>query len=370
MPRKASPSSRRTPKTSKTTSQTSETSAPLALSQLHLRLDALDKEHQRLLKQIKKKRTELKNFVEQMRSLATEVFHQGISSLEKMADIDREIHALFDEILTKRKFGQQTRKKIEAIYANLQSSGIVSPQRRARNDNDELDELFESEEEDDFFSFRDENARQKREQQKREFRDVETPSAPRTEESRKIRQTFLRLAEIFHPDRVTDSETQKHHTEIMKEINKAYKEGDLARLIELEQKHEVGETIDTQNEDEVTRRCKRLEQQNELLKRQYENLKEELRQVKRTPEGEMVSDYRKKTKQGIDPIAEMLEEVEEQVQVISEVRDFVRDFSQKKLTIKDFLKGPPVLHRIVQDVMEDMFDEIFEDFGGIVINFR
>jgi uncharacterized protein YukE len=351
MPRNASSASRKTAKTS----------APLALSQLHLRLDALNQEHQRLLKQIKKKRSELKNFVEQMRSLATEVFHQGIPSLEKMAELDREIHALFDEILSKRKFGKQTRKKIEEIYANLQRAGIVSPRRGTWSKDDDLDELFENEEE-DFFPPLDEQA-----QQEQGFREPEILATPRTEESRKIRQTFLRLAEIFHPDRVTDSETQKHHTEIMKELNKAYKEGDLALLLELEQKHRAGEIIDDRSEDEVTRRCRQLEQQNELLKRQYENLKEELRQVKRTPEGEMVSDYRKKVKQGMEPIAEMLEDVEAQVEMIAEVRDFVRDFFHKKLTIKDFLQGPPVLRRMVQEAMEEMFDEMFEEFGGVII---
>ncbi|MDY6784841.1 MAG: molecular chaperone DnaJ [Cyanobacteriota bacterium] len=353
MPRKASSASLQTPKTSQ--------AAPLALSQLHLRLDALNKEHQRLLKLIKKKRTELKNFVTQMRSLATEVFHQGISNLEKMAEIDREIHTLFDEILEKRKLGKQTRAKIEEIYKNLQSIGIVSPKRHTKSSNNDLDELFESEEEEEFVPPGDERYRERR-----EFQERETPAAPRTEESRKIRQTFLRLAEIFHPDRVTDSETQKHHTEIMKELNNAYKEGDLARLLELERKHQANEKIDDRNESEVARRCRQIEQQNELLERQYENLKEELRQVKRTPEGEMVSNYRKQKKAGIDPIAEMMEEVEEQVEIISEIRDFVRDFSQKKLTIKDFLKGPPVLRRLARDAMDEMFDE----FEGIIINFQ
>ncbi len=79
----------------RTTSSTSHPiqSTPLALSELHIRLEVLEKEHQSLLKQIKRKRTELKNFVEQMRSLATEIFHRATPSLKKLSDLDREIHA-------------------------------------------------------------------------------------------------------------------------------------------------------------------------------------------------------------------------------------------------------------------------------------
>ncbi|MHC5829381.1 MAG: J domain-containing protein, partial [Nostoc sp.] len=114
---------------------------------------------------------------------------------------------------------------------------------------------------------------------------VESASVARTENSRKIRQTFLRLAEIFHPDKVKDSETQRYHTEIMKEINKAYQEGDLARLLEIERIQEVGEVIDNNSEDDLTRKCRTLEQQNQILLTQYENLKRELRLTKNTPEG-------------------------------------------------------------------------------------
>ncbi|MFM6476490.1 MAG: molecular chaperone DnaJ, partial [Dolichospermum sp.] len=87
-------------------------------------------------------------------------------------------------------------------------------------------------------------------------------------------QTFLRLAEIFHPDKVKDNETQMTHTEIMKEINKAYQEGDLARLLEIERQYEVGEAIDNNSEDDLSRRCKNIEQHNQILKTQYEKLKQ------------------------------------------------------------------------------------------------
>jgi hypothetical protein len=46
--------------------------ASLSLSELHERKAGLEREHQWLLKQIKRKRTELKNFRDRMQSIAKE----------------------------------------------------------------------------------------------------------------------------------------------------------------------------------------------------------------------------------------------------------------------------------------------------------
>ncbi|MGM3309356.1 J domain-containing protein [Anabaena sp. WFMT] len=335
----------------------------LALSELHIHLEGLEKEHQSLLKQIKRKRTELNNFVEQMRSLATEVFHQATPCFKKMADLDQEIHALFKEIFTTRKFGKQTQKHIEGLYLNLQMSGIISPKSAKQEDDDtELDQLFENPEEND-----ENKNNQGRHHYWESQHEAESTSASRTEESRKIRQTFLKLAEIFHPDKVQDSETHKSHTEIMKEINKAYQEGDLARLLEIERQHQLGESIDSNSEDDLTRRCNNLEQQNEILKTQYEKLKQELRLAKNTPEGTMVSDSRKAAKQGINSVDLMLETLESQINIIVDIRDFIKDFREQKITIKEFLAGPPSLRSSREDMIEELLEEMMQELGGVII---
>ncbi|MCE2696212.1 MAG: J domain-containing protein [Nostocales cyanobacterium LE14-WE4] len=346
----------------KTKTASSTTVTPLALSDLHLQLAGLEKEHQSLLKQIKKKRTELNNFVEKMRSLATEVFHRVSPNMQTMAELDAEIHALFTEILNTRKMGKQTQKNIQSLYRSLQMGGIISykpiEEEKENDDNEELDELFED------------NDSQENHQRRRQFweaeQDSESPTVARTDESRKIRQTFLRLAEIFHPDKVKDNETQMTHTEIMKEINKAYQDGDLARLLEIERKYEVGETIDNNSEDDLSRRCKNIEQHNQILKNQYEKLKQELRLAKNTPEGSMVADYKKAAKQGIDCIELMLETIQSQTKIVAEIRDFVQDFKDKKITIKEFLAGPESLRSMKEDMMEELLERMMEEFGGMM----
>jgi hypothetical protein len=352
----------------KTSSTTQPVSMPsLALSDLHIRLAVLEKEQQSLQKQIRKKRTELNNLMEQMRSFATEMYSKVAPIFQKISDIDQEIHTLFDEIFATRKLGKQTRKSIESVYRNLQQTGVISARKNSAEEEDDDDgegfnfnDMFEDEEDAEEFrrKFREHQAA--REEQ-------ESPSADRSsDESRKIRQTFLKLAEIFHPDRTTESEMQTRHTEIMKEINKAYQDGDLARLLEIEQQHEVGEVIDNSSEDDLTRKCKLLEQQNKILKNQYEKLKGELRSTKNTPEGSMITDYKKASKKGFDPVNQMLEEVNSQVEVVSEIRNFVKTFREQKMTIKDFLAGPEVLNSMEEESMEDLFDQMFEELGVVI----
>jgi hypothetical protein len=353
------------PRKSKSKS-TSPTKPPetLALSDLHIYLQSLEKDHQSLLKNIKKKRTELNNFVEQMRTVATEMFHRASPFFKEMGELDQEIHAIFNEIFNTRKMGKQTLAKVQGIYRSLQLGGIISPKFQEDEDEDEeLDDLFDNEQQHNDFS--EENARNNHQHYQTQP-ESELSSRAGTNESRKIRQTFLKLAEIFHPDKVTDSETQMTHTEIMKEINKAYQEGDLARLLEIERQYEVGDSIDVNSEDDLTRRCKKLEQQNEILKIQYENLKRELRLSKNTPEGAMLSDHRKAAKQGIDFTGLMLKTLESQINVVREIRNFVRDFKDKKITVQQFSAGPEILRNMNQQFLEDMLEEMFEEFEGVI----
>jgi chaperonin cofactor prefoldin len=330
---------------------------PLALSQLHIRLEFLETEHKSLLKQIKRKRTELNNFVEQVQTFATKIFHQASPHFQKMAELDQDIHALFEEIFTTRKFGKQTIKNIEAVYLQLQLTGIISAKAR-KQFNTELNEPFNNSESESDFS---EEAAEGRHQYWQAQQSVESPSVARTEDKRKIRETFLKLAEIFHPDKARDSETQIYHTEIMKSINKAYQEGDLARLLEIERIQQVGEVIDHNNEDDLTRKCRTIEQQNQILLTQYENLKRELRLAKKTPEGSMVSDYRKAAKKGIDSMAVMVETIDNQINVVSKVRDFVKDFREEKITIKEFLGGPASMDSLDEEFMEDILEQMLSE---------
>lgn len=336
---------------------TSESEVTLALSDLHLRRDHLEQERQWLIKQITRKQKELSNFVEQMREIATQIFQGSQPHLEKIVQLSQEVHQFFEEIFSGRKISKKNQRKIHDIYQFLIEYGIVIPAEDDETDN-ELDELFEEE-----FESEDENE----EGNYRAYKPSENPEPAfeKKEEIRHIRQTFLRLAEVFHPDKVTDEETKTRHTEIMKELNKAYRAKDFAKLLELEKHHLENQKIDGEKEDDMSRHCRLLEQENQLLRQQYDALLAELNLVRRTPEGAMVTDYRKAKREKIDPIAMALQELEKQENILIEVHQFVKDFREQKITIKEFLKGPQCLLQNQQEDLEDFMEAYLQELFGI-----
>lgn len=326
----------------------------LALSDLRIRLEFLERENAKLLKQIEKKRTELNNLIDRIREIGAEVAQRSAPILQQLLELDEKIHTVFTEIFTGRKLGKQSRKDIEKIYYTLQISGLISPSKMSIEDADDSDDLDEEDDWDaeDFFG---------RHGRSPFNTEVASPQLAR-DELKKIRQIFLRLADVFHPDKTLDDTDSEYRTEVMKEINQAYQAGDLARLLAIEKKHQMGEIIDRDSEDDLNRRCTRIEQENEFLNSQFTNLKQEIRLTKNTPEGSIVAEYKKLTKSGIDPIGEMVAETESQIEVIAEVHQFVSDFRDKKMTIKDFRKGPSVFQQMQQVSAEELLRELFGQF--------
>jgi hypothetical protein len=327
----------------------------LAISDLRIRLEFLERDNEKLLKQIEKKRTELTNLVDRIKEIGIEVAQRSAPILQQLLELDEKIHAVFTDIFSGKKLGKQTRKNIEKIYYTLQISGLISPSALPGDSSDrepaDLDD-DDSWDADNFFG---------QSRQSRFESEVEPPQLDR-DELKKIRQIFLRLADVFHPDKVTNDADREYHTEVMKELNQAYQAGDLAKLLAIEKQHQMGELIDRDNENDLMRRCARIEQENEFLNSQFANLKLEIRQTKNTPEGSIVAEYKKLTKSGIDPIGEMVAQTESQIEVIAEVYQFVTDFRDKKMTIKDFMKGPSVFQQMQQVSAEELLMELFAKF--------
>lgn len=333
---------------------TANTQTTLALSSLHLRLEGLEDEHEKLLKKIQRKRKELDNFVEQVRTIAVDLFSRTHPPLEKIQQISAEIHMIFQDILERKKLSSKNKKKVQKVYVNLMMAGIITPKPRDEEDEEDEDEAFFEEDEDEEYDSYSE-----------EYEEWSEPRQSQTsqtkDETRQIRQTFLRLAEIFHPDKTSDPETQMRNTEIMKEINKAYQDRDFARLLELEKKYLDGKNIELDTSDDLGRRCEVLERTNLLLKEQYEGILAELKMVKRTPQGEMVMDYRRAKREQVDMVDVMVEKLEQQIDFMQEIRDFVKNFRDNKISLKEFLEGPECEREMRQSMMEDFLSEILED---------
>lgn len=368
-PKKASPKApaksvrtkKAPPKSVAKTVPTTNSEPTLALTDLHLRLTGLEKENEKLLKKISKKRQELDKFVGDVEEIGREMVTRGSVFMSQIQVIDQEIHQIFTNIFDTRKMGKNTAKMVEEVYFYLQSSQAISinPKRRPRSFLEELlglDPNFrgEPEEMDD----EEETEGGTRGKGFGNYFDTEDDE-PETgkidrEETRKIRQTFLRLASVFHPDKLPDEAKKVQYEEVMKEVNAAYQRGDLARLLEIEKQYDVGEIIDLTNADDLTIRCKQLDRENELLKEQQVAIQKEMREMKKSQPGLMLKEYQTLKKQGVEPIEELMAEAENNLENMQIIRDFVLSFSNKEITVEKFKRGPALKKMYVDD--DDFFD--------------
>jgi len=303
----------------------------LGISDLRARLNFVEKENDKLLKQIENSRTKLKNLNESIKKVNIQVTQRVAPFRQKILKLDRQIHDLFMEIWTDRKLGKKSRKDIEAFYYHLQVSGLISPQQFPLGA-----EIFEFDDSDDQSEHRDNSCHQV-------IEDIEKPDR---DEQKKVRQLFLRLADRFHPDKVTDETEKAFRTEVMKEINLAYQNADLARLLAIEKQQELESIIDRDSSNDLTRHCAKVESENAFLKEQLETLKRQLKLTKKTKQGEMTAIFKRITKYGGDPISEALREVEAHVEVVEQLHKLVVDFRDRRITVMEFLEGPTTIYSI------------------------
>jgi hypothetical protein len=336
----------------------------LALTDLHLRLAGLEKENEKLLKKISKKRQELDKFMGEVEEIGREMVTRGSVFMSQIQVLDQEIHQIFTNIFDTRKMGKNTARMVEEVYFYLQSSQAISinPKRRPRSFLEEMLGLDpnsrNSDEKSDESDFDNDSSGQGFGNYFDSEEDEEPTGKLDREETRKIRQTFLRLASVFHPDKLPDEAKKADYEEVMKEVNAAYQRGDLARLLEIEKQYQVGEIIDLTNADDLTLRCRQLDRENELLKEQQVSLQKEMREIKKSQPGQMLTEYRQLKKQGIEPIEELMAEAEINLENVQTIRDFVRSFSDKQITVEKFKRGP-VLRRVHDDnYFNDDFDEM------------
>ena len=356
MARKSNSAPSKSTSTTKATSTTRATGATganvkseLGISDLRLRFNFLEQENANLIKQIETNKTKLNDLNDSIQAIGLEIVEKSAPLRQKAMELDQKIHDTFEQILTARKLGKKTKKDVESVYYHLQADGIISSrQLPISEDSPKFPDFADSEDwqEDD---------------QKSEHLLEDIPKLDR-DEQKKIRQVFLRLADNFHPDKVTDQVEKEYRTEVMKEINLAYQNGDLAKLLAIEKQKELGVEIDRDSADDLTRQCLRVEAENDFLKNQLEDLKRKLKLTRKSEPGELTAVFKKMAKLGGDPIAEALSGIEAEIAGVEKLYKFITDFRDRRITVKEFLKGPTALMSQRQISEEELMLEFLSHF--------
>jgi hypothetical protein len=329
----------------------------LSLSEPPARLLALLREHDRLLEKIGTKKTALAGLSARLED-AIQRMTGAQPITQECGRLDHEIHAVFAELLARKRQQRGTRRLVATLYQMLQNAGILS----SHDPRDGLD--------DGQPDFPDLGARP--------FGDTPggegapPPSGAGGYSARRpgdasanqsVRGLFRDLATALHPDKVHDEAEKSRRTEVMKEISRAYEEGDLARLLDLKRIWMTRGDLAT-GTDDLDHRCAKLERMNVALRGQLDDLTAEVKELRRSPPAQILRELERSIgRGGQDPVAAMLAGAQEELECTRELRDFVVSFRDGKITVDEFMRGPPSMRRAQPaDEYSDFDEEGFNTF--------
>jgi hypothetical protein len=339
------------------------------------RLLGLLRQHERLLGDVRRKRKVLQRAQEEVERVAAEVNRRLRGVFEESARIDAEVHALFGELLRGSRLAKRARRAVARFYAELQGRGVLSegpgaaaPSGPGVSSPDfEDDYPGDGERPDGAGAGRGNRPGGRRSSRTRNAAADDVPAAAPPAGNPTLRGLFLRLARALHPDRVQDAREQAARTETMKEINRAYREGDIARLAELERLMAAQSGVTAANGargahgpglertggdlggPDVDARCAALEQTNQALREQLNTLRRDLRALRESGMGRLATDIARHRARGAkgDPFAELEGDAAAEVERYRAFRDHVRAFRDGAISLEDLLMGP------LEDLDED-----------------
>jgi hypothetical protein len=322
-------------------------SAELKLRQPSEVLATLMREQARLAKAIAKKQRELETErerdEEQARSLSLR-----LEPLRNEHDtLVVEITKVFQDLIAPGRLSSKARLQVLEVYDVLIESGNFAPLENDPRDDDEATEL------DDFFEF-DSND---------DWLPPPTPHAHVASAQHAggepgheiLRGLFRRLTVALHPDLVPQGEEQLRRTEAMKEVTRAYEEGNLARLIELERMWLTGTPI-ASSTDSDAERCAKLEKSIAELKRQQRALQAEMRAVRaQSPFSMLFGRKRSSAAERAQQIESVVASVQEELRALQIIQNHVQAFVAKKISLARFVRGPKEFERVLNEVEFDIF---------------
>jgi hypothetical protein len=331
-----------------------QSAAPYALalhrSPARQRLLALEKEHERLLNEIKKKKLACETS-ERAAAEAARALEARLRPLRAaFASALSELRAIFTGLLGEDShLNRRDRARIRRAYARILPE-LLAEERDAGEDSewpgagpgDPSGEGRPPPEGDAGFS------------------------APRPEKrgTELLRSLFRKLAVALHPDKSQEPAERAALTAVMKEVTRAYEMGDVARLVELERSWLAAPA--SEPEDDVAQRTLVITRSNQELRRQLRALSAELKELKEVIAA--AGGPRRGTPvRGAPPSGKdaLLAELEREVSELVSLRDLAQSFLSGEIDLGEFLLGPVLSQERDLDPAEELLSELFgERWGG------
>lgn len=355
-----------------TSTEASATSLVVHRSPQQQRLVALQKEHERLLRDIAKKKQALQS----MEALASELmtaFFNGLDPLRaEMETLVRQLRRAFETLLGEdSRLNRRDQAKLRSVYADILESLppelLMATQPPAGPGASSPDD-----DEDSSFDF--EWDEEPSEPRGRSWQGgAPGPaggeagySAPKPNEAQSgtLRTLFRRLATLLHPDKVQDEAEKAERTTVMKDLTSAYEAGDLARLVELERLH-MASTPRDEDPDAVTSRVQQLTEANRELRRQLRALAEERKAVRDSLP--FTLDLRAKSRlreRGMQQLESIMQGVQAELEDMRTLHDAVERLAGGKIGLREFLASLSLSQEPeLSSMMDDLIEEFLDTFG-------
>ena len=297
----------------------------LTLYSAATRADELLRERERLLREVNKKKQQL----DRARAAAERAQDDRAARMEPLVarhdSLIEQLESLFDELLAEGRLAARARKAVERVRSSLELQGIL-PFSKDPDEPDFEDEDFDQEELEEYERERGFDPEMPRDSQPssgpREVPSARQPGA----DSRTLREIFRALVRAVHPDHAREESERVRRTEVMKEVTRAFEQGDLARLIELERAWQSERVLAGEGDSE--RRCRELERINAELASQSKQLASALKVAKRELKGPL------------GQLDELFEQATGELDHIATICEFVKLFRDGKISLAAFARGP------------------------------
>jgi hypothetical protein len=235
--------------------------------------EELLKERARLLREVQKKQSQVAQVKERAAKLADEAVARMAPVVERQARLAARLDGLFRELLSEGRLVPRARREVLRLRRLFELEGLLEPTPGV---DDEDDTLPADEEPREAWEAPPRHA--SRRQPAGRGRPEVAGAAQVGQERRSLRDIFRNLARAVHPDQARQEDERQRRTEVMKQVTRAYEDGDLARLVELESTWQSEQALREGGDPEL--RCRELLRLNRELLNQLREVTRQLRDAK------------------------------------------------------------------------------------------
>jgi len=293
-----------------------------ALIQKEGELEKLVAEYKKTSRNLKSNKTRLRNDRERIAVIQRKVSIALQTHQEKIMDLQNELVRVAEKAKKSRKIPKRDKDDISGMLDDIKS------QMPSEEEMQRMAEEFAQE-------------RAKEDYERRLYERFH--KQPPVEDQKLIRKIYIGLSKRFHPDLARNDKELAYFNTIMVRANQAYESGDIAELLEI--RKEFADYDDSPQESPteqqsvisfIQQKINKQTSELKLLKGQLSRTRQELSELRSSEDGLLLADYKRFEKAGMDMIAQMEEDMNEQIELLEMLIDNLDQYGKTGKMSEEF----------------------------------